>query len=432
MRRIAAAFLTALFVAGTSYAQTDIYLSGAAKLLPIALPQLCQEADATNAVKEIPNIMGRDLDLSGYFEILSPSAYVETPGKCGGPESIVYSDWTVIGADHVVKGNIAVDGGKLRARMYLVDVVRQTSVLGKEYEGSTNDARMIAHRFANEILKYFTGSYGPFGTQIAFSTKVGRFKEIAVMDVDGSNIRQLTNERSLATSVSWNPNGKSLVFTSYRLRVPDLFSVDIFSRAVKQITNNGELELSPHYMKNGSVLLASVTEGGGDSHLVLIDNTGKLVRRLTPGRGVIDVSGVWSPDESKIIFCSNRGGGPQIYVMNAGGGGVQRISFVTSNYCTSPAWSPKGDKVAYVCRADAGFQLFISNPDGSSALQLTSYGSNEDPSFSPDGRYLAMSSTLGKSMTPSLAMIRVDGAALKQLTKSRSGDFEPSWGPGIE
>ena len=432
MKRTVVSFLTALLAAGVAYAQTDIYVTGAAKLLPIAVPQLCQEGEATTAAKDIPNAIGRDLDLSGYFEVLSPSAYIETPGKCGGPESIVYSDWTVIGADHVVKGNVSVSGGRLRIRMYLVDVIRQASVLGKEYEGSLGDAAMMGHRFANEIMMYFFRFYGPFGTQIAFSTKVGRFKEVAVMDMDGSNIRQLTNERSLSTSVSWNPNGKSLVFTSYRNRVPDLFSIDIFNRAIRNITNNKELELSPHYMKNGQTILASVTEGGGDSHLVLLDNQGRIVRRVTPGRGIIDVSGQWSPDESQIVFCSNRSGGPQIYVMGAGGGEARRISFVTSNYCTSPAWSPTGDKIAYICRADAGFQLFISAPDGSNSMQLTSYGDNEDPSWSPDGHYIVFSSTLGKSSIPSLALIRVDGAGLKQLTKSRSGDFGPAWGPGVQ
>lgn len=420
-----------LSFASAALAQTDIYLSGAAKLLPIAVPQLCQESGGTSAVKDIPSAIGRDLDLSGYFEVLSPNAYIETPGKCGGPESIVYSDWTVIGADHVVKGSISSDGSRIRARMYLIDVIKQASVLGKEYEGNAGDANMIAHRFANEILKYFTGTYGPFGTQIAFSTKVGRFKELAIMDMDGSNIRQLTNERALAMSVSWNPNGKSLIYTSYRNRIPDLFTIDVFSRQVRQLTSNLDLEVSAHYSKSGQIL-AAVTEGGTDTHLVLLDNNGKIVRRLTPGKGVIDVSGQWSPDGSQIIFCSNRGGGPQIYVMDAGGGDAHRISFVTSNYCTSPSWSPKGDKVAYVCRADAGFQTFISNPDGSSSLQMTSYGDNEDPSWSPDGRYLVFSSTFGKGSIPGLGMIRSDGSSLKRLTSSRSGDFGPKWGPGLE
>src|SRR5690606_39003067 len=108
--------------------------------------------------------------------------------------------------------------------------------------------------------------------------------------------------------------------------------------------------------------------------------------------GAIDISPDWSPDGSRIVFCSNRAGGPQIYTMNADGSNVKRISFVSSNYCTSPSWSPKGDKIAFVCRADAGYNIFTANTDGSQPQQLTSVRSNEDPDWSPDGRYIVFSS----------------------------------------
>ncbi|MBX7143258.1 MAG: Tol-Pal system beta propeller repeat protein TolB, partial [Oligoflexia bacterium] len=136
----------------------------------------------------------------------------------------------------------------------------------------------------------------------------------------------------------------------------------------------------------------------------------------------------WSPNNDKIVFVSNRGGGPQVYIMDADGNNAQRISFVSSNYCTSPAWSPKGDKIAFVCRADGGFNIFTVNPDGSEAQQLTSTGSNEDPDWSPDGRYIVFSSTFGRGVF-NLALMRADGSNVRRLTNSRGGDFEPTWGP---
>lgn len=423
-------FINLLF-ATLAAAQTDIYIRGSARLIPIALPQLCLQGGDTTAQKEIPQTIQRDLDLSGYFEVLDPTSYIETPGKCGGPESVVYSDWSVIKADGVVRGIVTASGGGVRVQMYLHDVGKQGVVLGKEYEGTFGDINKIAHRFANEIMKYYTGEYGPFGTQIAFSTRVGRFKELAVMDMDGSNIRQLTNERALAVSSSWSPDGNRLVYTSYRSRVPDLFTIDVFSRKVNQITRSSQMELGAKFTKDGGSILTSVTDGL-KSNLLFVGLDGTILRKITDSPGLIDVSPHWSPDYSQIIFCSNRAGGPQIYTMGADGSGVKRVSFVSSNYCTSPAWSPKGDKIAFVCRADGGFNLFVSNPDGSNPLQLTSIGSNEDPDWSPDGRYLAFASTLGKGSSFSLALIRADGSNIKQLTTSRGGDFQPAWGPRLE
>jgi TolB protein len=326
-----------------------------------------------------------------------------------------------------VKGNISVAGNRVRAQLYLHDVQKQTVVLAKEYEGDLSQVSMMAHRFANEILKFYTGEYGPFGTQISFSSKVGRFKELFVMDMDGSNIRQLTNDRGLALSSAWDPSGTRLVYTSYRNRTPDLFVMDVATRAVRQVTHNSELEVGGHFL-NANQIIASRTEGS-DSDIVVFGLDGAISRKLTAPNRAIDVSPIPSPDGTQVLFCSNRGGGPQIYRMGVDGSNAQRVSFVNSSYCTSPAWSPKGDKIAFVCRADGNFQMFLTDPDGSNAVQLTSSGSSEDPEFSPDGRYLVFSTTYFGRNTYSLAIMRTDGSAIKQLTNSRFGDFEPAWGP---
>ena len=380
--------------------------------------------------RDIPEIVSRDLDLSGYFEVLNPNSFIEAPGKCTAPDATAFSDWTVIGAEGLVRGEIVAEPSGIRVKMYLLDVQRQKVVLGKEYVGDYSQVSKIAHRWANEVMKFFTGESGVFGTQIAYSSRVGRFKELFVMDMDGSNVRQLTNEKALALSAAWDPSGSRLLYTSYRNRQPDLFEVDVFSRATRQVTKNSALEVSPKYRKDGRSILASVSQGG-DSDIVLLDNGGRLVQKLTRSNGVIDVSPSYSPDESQIIFTSNRAGNPQIYVMGADGGGAHRVSFVNSNYCTDPRWSPKGDKIVFVCRADAGFNLFIANPDGSSPMQLTSSGDNEDPDWSPDGRYLVFATTFWSRGTFHLALMRADGSGMKELTKSRGGDFEPSWGPLI-
>lgn len=424
-------FIFLILITSNASAQTDIYIRGSARLIPIALPQLCLQGGDAFAQKEIPKIIQRDLDLSGYFQVLDPTSYIESPGKCGGPENITYSDWSVIRADGVVRGTVSSGAGGIRIQMYLHDVGKQGVVLGKEYEGTTNDVNKIAHRFANEIMKYYTGEYGPFGTQVAFSTRVGRFKELAVMDMDGSNIRQLTNERALAMSSSWSPTGSHLVYTSYRSRVPDLFTIDIASRRVSQITRTSQMELGAKFTQDGGSILTSITDGL-QSGIVYVGTDGRILRKVTEGAGVIDVSPHWAPDYSRIIFCSNRAGGPQIYTMNSDGSNIKRVSFASSNYCTSPTWSPKGDKIAYVCRSDGGFNIYVANYDGSDPMQLTSIGSNEDPDWSPDGRYLVFASTLGRGSAFNLALIRADGSNIKQLTTSRGGDFQPSWGPRLE
>jgi len=410
-------------------AQTEINVRGSGRLFPIAVPRMCLQTGQGDANTLIPEVIGRDLDISGFFELVSPQAYIESPGKCAGADGFAYSDWSVIGAEGLVRGIITEQGGQIRAQLFLHDVQRQRVVLGKEYVGELGQARKIAHRFANEIMKFFTGEAGIFGTRIAFTSKIGRFKELFVMDMDGSQVRQLTDDKGLAMGAAWDAAGKNLLYTTFRNRLPDLFMINVDSRRFTQITRGPAMEIGPKFTPDGRAILVSRSQGD-DSDLVMLGMDGTILRKLTPSNGSIDVSPTYSPDGARIAFVSNRGGGPQIYVMGADGANPQRISFVSSSYCTSPSWSPKGDRIVFVCRADIGFQIFTMNPDGSAALQLTSSGDNEDPEFSPDGRYIVYSTTYGHGAGNfGLSLMRSDGSGMKELYRSRGGDSEPAWGP---
>lgn len=410
-------------------AQTDLYVRGAGKLIPIAIPTLCLEEREIEGGDVIPSTLAKDLDLSGYFEVLNRKGFIESAGKCGAQESTAYSDWSVIGSEGLIKGQISTSGGRLRAQLYLHDVQKKSVVLAKQYEGEASQLKKMAHRFANEVMRFYTGFPGVFGTQIAFSSRVGRFKELFVMEMDGSDIRQLTNDRGLSLSSGWDPSGTRLVYTSYRNRVPDLFMIDIASRNVKQLTRTSDLEIGAHFIDSDRIVF-SRTEGA-DSNVLTMRLDGSGLRTITPPNMAIDVSPVPSPDGSQVLFCSNRSGGPQIYLMGIDGSAPRRVSFGQSSYCTSPAWSPKGDKIAFVCQADRGFNIFVSDPDGSNTVQLTSGGKNEDPEFSPDGRYLTFATTQFGGVF-SIAIMRADGLSIKQITSSRGGDFEPAWGPLVE
>jgi len=413
---------------GPVAAQTDIHITGAQTGFPVAVPQLCNAGGAEEFAKQIPEVIAQNLQLSGIFNVLNPATFVETPGKCVAPDGIAFSDWSVIGAEGLVRGEVAGAGANyLEIRMYLYDVLQKRAVIGKKYEASTEDFARVAHKFSNEIMAYFTGKPGVFGTEIAYVSRVGRFKELFVMDLLGTNNRQLTRDKGLVVAPSWSPSGDRIVYTSYRTRQPDLYMVSAGGGEARRITNREGLEVGPRFSPSGNEILASASFAG-ISKLVLFDLRGNIVRRITEG-GAIDVSPSYSPDGSQIAFCSNRAGGPQIYVMSAGGGQARRVSFTESNYCTSPVWSPLGDKIAFTCLS-GGNQVFVVPAQGGKALQVTYAGNNEDPEWSPDGRFLVFSSTAsrrGKTIT----VLSLLGGAPKPIGASRSEDVQPAWSPVV-
>jgi TolB protein len=423
-------FSVIVFYHGVAFPQTEIVISGAQAGFPVAVPELCDRTDAGAAAKKIPQTITKDLQISGLFKLLDPKTFIESPGSCKGPEGFAYSDWTVVGAEGLVRGEVReLSDKKLQVDLYLFDVLQQKPVIARRYTGGEEDASMMAHRFTNEILLYFTGERGVFGTRVAYVGAVGRFKELFVVDLDGSNNTQLTNERGLIFSPSWSKDGQELVYTSYQTRVPDLYILPSTGGRSRRITSRPGLEVGAKFTDPGNSLISSASYEG-ISKLVLFDLKGQVLKKITTGSS-IDVSPSYSPDSSQIAFCSNRAGGPQIYTMDSDGSNIKRISYVDSRYCTSPAWSPKGDRIAFVC-ARGGFQIFMSDTEGGNAVQLTFSGDNEDPSWSPDGRFLVFSSTNLGGGSKQLGVLSLLGGRPTRIDGTVPDSRQPSWSPMVD
>ena len=92
----------------------------------------------------------------------------------------------------------------------------------------------------------------------------------------------------------------------------------------------------------------------------------------------------WSPDGNKIAFVSSRNGGQDIYVMNANGSNVTRLTSNPPFFSVSPKWSPDGTRIAY----EHNGEIYEMNSDGSSQTNLTNSSNppaDKWPSWSPDG-----------------------------------------------
>ena len=116
-------------------------------------------------------------------------------------------------------GNLVATSDKLTVQGWLYDVKNTASpqVLGKQYADAPteNAARLIAHKFADEIIMRLGGGIaGICESQIYFVSDRSGHKEIWVMDYDGSNQRQLTHLDSIALSPRISPDGSRLAFSS--------------------------------------------------------------------------------------------------------------------------------------------------------------------------------------------------------------------------
>ncbi len=378
----------------------------------------------------IADTIVRDLDLSGWFRVLDRSAYIQNPQTSGITlGSFELRDWSTIGAEGLVKGGFHIQGDELTVELRLFDVYQGKQIVGKRYAGKAKDFRRIAHKFADEIIFQFTGVQGVFNTRVAYvSTSGGRFKEIYVAHLDGSEKTQVTNNRTINLSPSWTPDGRSIFYTSYKEGNPSLYLFDLFTGKDTKFSSRTGLNLGGRWSPNGK-FVALALERQGNVDIYLLDHTGRMMRRLTEDPA-IDVSPTWSPDGDRLAFVSNRGGAPQVYVLEISNGNARRLTY-SGGYNTSPDWSPKGDKIAYTGRVGGRFNIFSIEVQGREPLMLTSNsGDNEEPSWSPDGRYIVFTSN--RTGRYHLYLMQGTGDNQQRLTASGGDDTNPSWSPRLE
>jgi TolB protein len=368
----------------------------------------------------------RDLELSGYFRLLDPHAYIEDPQASGFElGQFNFADWRSINADFLVKGSVNASGGTAKVTAYLYDVAQQRRMMGKNYTGDAGDVPRMARRFADAILEAATGQKGPFDSKLAFvSTAGGRFKEVYTQSIDGQDLIKLTSNPTINLFPSFDRSSNHLLYLSYKSLEPALYIVDLKAQSEMKITSPHGRVIGGTLSPDGDQIVAAI-ERGGITNLYLLTRQGGEIRQLTDTSG-INVSPAISPDGARLAFTSDRSGTPQIYVMSLSGGSPKRVTF-SGDYNTTPAFSPKGDKLAYQRRESGRFDIWTIPVGGGEPTQVTDgNGSNEYPSWSPDGRYLAFSSTRSHASRIYIMMVG-NRKIISALTEGNGNDSCPAW-----
>jgi hypothetical protein len=141
---------------------------------------------------------------------------------------------------------------------------------------------------------------------------------------------------------------------------------------------------------------------------------------------------------NQIAFASNRGGQPQIYLINVDGSDEHQLTDLAAGAC-QPAWSPDGMMLAYTspCNANReeyqGSSVFVLNvdpqgiPSDPIPLVVTLGGGDYDPDWSYDGLRLAFTSW--RTGRPQIFTIGVDGNGLRNVNDDLAFNWAPSWAP---
>ncbi|MEI6079607.1 MAG: DPP IV N-terminal domain-containing protein [bacterium] len=386
-----------------------------------------REDNVCPQMQEVGSIFTSDMLLSNTF-IMLPK---ETMPAENEKENI--AAWKVSGAEYLVYMDF--DKRSVGLRLIMLSTGQEIATETISLSGSEVDA---AHSISDLVYRKLTGEPSIFKSKIAMicGTEGNRNKNLFVMDYDGRRVTQLTSYKSICVSPAWSPDGKYIAYTRYVKKYyrgrgnivnQELYLYNVRSKRETLLSNTIGQNSGAAWSPDGKTIAFTMSkEENPNIYMVSVED--KEPSLLIKNIG-LNVEPDFSPDGKYIVFSSSKSGNPELYKFELATGQQTRLTF-SRYYNSSPAWSPMGDMIAFAGLDNpfgtrSYFDIFLVSPTGTKIERLTiDSGSNEDPSWSGDGRHLIYSSTRNKGSD--IYMIHNDGTGEKQLTKGIKC-YSPSW-----
>lgn len=357
---------------------TQIMVQGGNRaLLRIAVPRLLGADDLSTSVVETAS---RDFTLSSIFQVLDPKSF--TANVQGEGLGIDVSSWRNVGAEGVVKGSTTSKGNRIKLELRLYVLSRGAEpVLKREYEVEPGGIRGAVHKFDNEVVKWFTGIPGTFGSRLVFSANTGKGqKGIFAIESDGHGLARLATPTNVALAPAIGNGG-----IYYSGALPDggyaLFRVG----TPTPVLRHAGLVFGVAF---GASKMALVVSQNGESDILVGAPESTDLKKVTTGG--LNTHPAFGPG-GQMAYVSSVGGSPQIFVDG------KRISW-RGTYNMAPVWcnDPEGPRILFMGRDGNSWDIFSVDAAGGNMKRITQdQGSNTYPACSPDGRTIAFFSSRG-------------------------------------
>ncbi len=284
-------------------------------------------------------------------------------------------------------------------------------------DGATGEAILFADP---SLVHYEQLTWSPDGRRLAFvgvpATPIGGSSEIFVVDADGSNLVQITQNDADDDSPAWSPDSTRLAFRQANGDAPSLVDPNV----VVTRADGSDLRVlgpgaDPVWSPDGLQLAMTVPDGGA-SRIWVQDADGRNRRHVTDivvaseppswspdgqhllvsssGLALIEVSSgsitpltaepgsmpTWSL-HGTIAFATTGSASPSVFVVDSGGSGLRRVSG-DLRFATVPEWSPDGLRL--LLGDESGGPVGIVDPgSGNLSLLPEDNGPNRSPAWQP-------------------------------------------------
>jgi serine/threonine protein kinase len=256
------------------------------------------------------------------------------------------------------------------------------------------------------------------GYKLSFVSDRDGNQEIYMMDIDGSNLINLTNNSADDSFPAFSPDGKRIAFVSDRDWNDDIYLMDSDRSNIIRLTDSSVNDQEPAWSPDGKQIV--YISGNDDPKIYKMNADGSQQVGFSSLGFYGAYSPSWSPDGFKIVF--NSGWSEIDFVSPEGKnlGNERGNTFGERN----PSWSPDGSKIAY----DDGSKIFTMSPDRSNRTRITFLDEDaSEPAWSPDGEWIAFTSL--QDDNKDIYITSLDGKTLIRVTNNPANDYSPVWVP---
>lgn len=379
-------------------------------------------------------------DFSFYrqaFEVVGSSGYESSVGNKD------YSALKVKGVAYFLTSEYTKSlGGQLSADLKLHSVRAEKAIETATVIFTKENLREKGHEATDLFYQKLTGKGSIFRSKVVFvsdrDSRPGKdIKELYIMDFDGFNKKRITRHEGTVISPAFSFDGKKVLYSLIKnsrskYRNVNLYLMDIETGVSRILSKKKGINSGAVFMPDGEHIALTMSHEGNAEIYALNINNGKT-RRITK-HFAPDVDPSINVSGTKMAFLSGRSGTgkPMIYIADPRDleKSVKRISYV-GKYNATPRFSPDGSQIAFSSWLDNRFDIFRVDDNGDNLYRLTKdFGSNEDPTYSNDGQFIAFSSQRVLSRTKAVQNIYImtaDGEILGRLTENFGNCSTPRW-----
>ncbi|KGK33408.1 PD40 domain-containing protein [Taylorella equigenitalis] len=362
------AFTTFAFLySQITFAQVEVPLSGVNTVdnrLPIYVADFMGPRG-----KQIADIVAKDLTNSGQFNVTRIASISKDPHD--------KLDWDKL--VDLSKGANIVTGfdNKDHVHYRFLDPIQQK--VREEARVSNPSQRAIAHKISDYAYEQSIGLKGAFSTKIAFVS--GR--SLYISDYDGHNAKVLVSGATII-SPAWSPDGSKIAYVSFESGKPIVYVQQLSTGVRIPVASFKGNNSAPAWSPSGvSLAVALSRDALSDIYIVSSDGTTKSPRSLSSSPE-IETEPFFFPNNSGLVFVSDRGGSPQIYKSGLNNGPASRITFNGSQNL-SPRISPDSNSLVFTSLRKGKYVIALMNLASGDERVISSGPDDLSPTFSPNG-----------------------------------------------